>query len=125
MAHYAVFTPGPEFSLDPDDWCWDGTWEWVCEADTTEPCRWTCDCDCEVWQGLVIAPDGSWATHVHYDDDDNEVAVQMTVDGCGIAPWFHEDYPDSMMPPRPGRNRVRIVWDYDYYTFEYAESAGE
>ena len=40
---------------------------------------------------------------------------------CGIAPWFHEDDKDALMPPRPGKHEITVGWDYDHYTFDYKE----
>lgn len=123
MAHYVVFTPGPDYSEDPVDWCWDGTWTWVCDCDTTQPCRWTADCSCERWRGLEISPDGASATHIHHHTDvDEEVRVAMRVDECSIEPWFDEDEKEWALPPRPGKHEVAVTWDWDCPMFAFAEA---
>jgi hypothetical protein len=128
MAHYVEYIPDPHCPDDPDEGEFNGTWTFSCDSDTTSSCRWTSDCDCEVWTGMSIATDGSSATHTHYrdvdeigEDEDEEIDYPMTVAPCQLLVWFDEDDRDWLEPTRVGRQKVLVEWDYDYYVFGYAE----
>lgn len=131
MPHWIEYTPAP--TDEPEDFGFDGEFTFTCDCPPTEPCRWTSDCDCETWS-LDIAKDGSWATHTHYveldeDDEDGEeeVAYPMkAIEGprCNAYWWFDEsDFRDWALPPREGRQEVHVQWDYDHYQFDYALAA--
>jgi hypothetical protein len=128
MAHWLEYTPAP--SDEPEDFEFDGTWEFTCDCPATAPCRWTSDCDCETWS-LTIAKDGSWATHEHYnpafDEDDEaseeEIAQQMTlIEGprCNAYWWFHEsDFRDWASPPREGKQEIKVEWSWSLEAYEF------
>lgn len=133
MPHWIEYTPA--HTDEPEDFGFDGTFTFTCDCPPTEPCRWTSDCDCETWS-LDIAKDGSWATHTHYveldeDDEDGEeeVAYQMkAIEGphCGAYWWFDEsDFRDWALPPREGRQEMYVKWDYDHYQFGYVKPAAD
>lgn len=129
MPHYVEYIPDANDANDPDDFEFNGRWEFTCDCPPTEPCRWTTDsCDCETWS-LTIAQDGSWATHPHYvelDESDDigleEVPYPMTaVEGphCNAYWWFTEDDHEWLYPPRAGKQEITVEWQDDYYLFDY------
>ena len=131
MSHWIEYTPAP--TDEPEDFEFDGEFTFTCDCPSTEPCRWTSECDCETWS-LDIAKDGLWATHAHYveldeDDEDGEeeVAYPMkAIEGphCNAYWWFAEsDFRDWALPPREGRQEIHVQWDYDHYQFDYALAA--
>lgn len=126
MSHYVIYTPDSDEADHPWGPGWGGSFEWVCECETTSWCRWTCDCDCEEWT-VEVAPDGSSAFHTTYDvADDENVQHVMFLDphGCTIKPWFDEsDRDDDLRPGRLGKHKVKVDWTSDYCEFTYTKEA--
>lgn len=122
MSHYIEYVPDPNYPDVPEDHEFNGAWVFTCDSLATEPCRWTSECDCEEWSGMEIAADGSSASHMHYDEDGEEFAVEMVLAPCSLIYWFDEDDGDWRDPARAGRQEITYEWEYDYYVFDYTEA---